>query len=445
MSRKSSDSDVSDISTDYCRQGVLGENSQSAGVRRNMAAAQVLRAQTLPRMLTAATLVLLQLALLRRDAAGALMAHATAAVIGGLAIYMLAVGAICLWCIRRQRASSPLVTSALLVDLLFIHALIVITTSPDHYERTLFGTIVVAHVASFSFGRRQASRVVCAGLLAFLLLIATARARGLPVDVADELWTLLICACGLVLIVVQAGDVRRRLRVIVELFEHAERGDFSREYDVRADKRVDAITRVGLAYNGVRAQLSSMVMTDSLTGCLNRRGFDQALTREVARASRGGTSIALLALDLDLFKVVNDTYGHPAGDVVLRCIGALLMNAGRAGDIVARVGGEEFTILLTDTGEHGAELFANRLRERIRDLRCDIGASDQQVSVTTSIGVAVTGGSVRGAPFSAELLWAHADDALYRAKRANRDCVRVWTQPDPRLRQTDTQADVPSG
>jgi diguanylate cyclase (GGDEF)-like protein len=258
-----------------------------------------------------------------------------------------------------------------------------------------------------------------------LLLITSAVARGLHVEVAEEVWTLSMCAAGVVLIVVQAGDVRRRLRTIVRLFEHAELGDFSREYDVVADGRPDAITRVGLAYNGVRAQLASMVLTDPLTGCLNRRGFDQALTREVGRATRAGSEFALLAVDLDHFKQVNDTYGHLAGDVVLRAVGALLVKAGRAGDVVARVGGEEFAILLAETGSAGAHLFATRLCELIREFPFEIGSHVTPVTITTSIGVAV--GSPRGVPNFAELLWSRADDALYDAKRAGRDAVRAWS------------------
>lgn len=400
--------------------------SASAEERRDSAAGQALKAQVLPRALAAMLLVLGQLALLGRVGPGPGV-NAGADLLGLLGIYMVAVLTMSRWPKGRKRAPPSLVTAVLFADLCFVYALTVISTTPHHYQRALLGTILVVHVASFCFGRLQTRRVVIAGLLGYPLLIASAVARRLPISVADELWTLAICSAGLVFIVFQADDIRRRLRVIVELFEQAEQGDFSREYDTGADRRIDAITRVGMAYNGVRTQLSSLVMTDSLTGCLNRRGFDQALTREVARTARGGGELALLAIDLDHFKTVNDTYGHPAGDVVLRCIGDLLLKSGRAGDIVARVGGEEFSILLADTGARGAELFANRLRERIRDLRCEIGETAPPVTVTASIGVAIADHPVHATPQSAELLWSRADDALYQAKRANRDCVRVWS------------------
>ena len=400
---------------------------------RELAAGRAIGAQFLLRVLAAMVVGLGQLVLIGRARSGAGVPHAGSGVLGVLGIYLIAIGGMKIHAERRGRATSWLVTAVLFSDLAFVYALTLISTAPEHYERALLGTIVVSHVASFCFGRLQARRVATAGLLAYPMLIASAVIRHVPIGVADELWTLAICCAGLVFGVVQADDVRHRLRVIAELFERAEQGDFSRDYDASADQRMDAITRVGLAYNGVRAQLSSMVMTDSLTGCLNRRGFDQALTQEVARAGRSGRELALLAIDLDLFKTVNDTHGHPAGDVVLRCIGELLLKSGRAGDLVARVGGEEFTILLSDTGARGAELFANRLRERIRDLRCKIGGSAPPVTVTASIGVALATPSAPTEPQSADLLWSRADDALYQAKRDNRDCVRIWSDTGARM------------
>ena len=406
------------------RFGSRDEVALSSEERRDVAAADVLRAHATARALTAIVIAVLQLGLLHRVAHDAGVDRTMVGVLGAVVAYILLESGICALVKRRGQASPVLVSVALLTDLLFIYGLTLTATTPDHYERALFGTIVIVHVANFFFGRRQAWRVVQFGVGGYLLLIASAVARGMRIDVAEEVWTLSMCAAGMVLIVVQAGDVRRRLRTIVRLFEQAEVGDFSREYDVAADGQPDAITRVGLAYNGVRAQLASMVLTDPLTGCLNRRGFDQALTREVGRATRAGSEFALLAVDLDHFKQVNDTYGHLAGDIVLRAVGSLLVKAGRAGDVVARVGGEEFAILLADTGSPGAHLFATRLCQLIREFPFEIGSTLGPVTLTTSIGVAV--GAPRGVPNFAELLWSRADDALYEAKRADRDCVRVW-------------------
>ena len=397
----------------------------SGNEQRGSVAAEVLLSQSAARASASVVIAVLQLGLLHRVAPGAGLDRTMVGVISVVLAYVLVVGGIHALIKRRRRASAALVSVALFSDLLFVYGLTITATTPDHYERALFGTIVIVHVANFFFGRRQAWRVVQLGVAGYLILITWAAARGLNIDVAEEVWTLSMCAAGIVLIVVQAGDVRRRLRAIVRLFEHAELGDFSREYDVAADGQPDAITRVGLAYNGVRAQLANMVLTDPLTGCLNRRGFDQALTREVGRATRAGSEFALLAVDLDHFKRVNDTYGHMAGDIVLRAVGSLLVKSGRAGDVVARVGGEEFAILLADTGSSGATLFATRLCESISAFSFEIGDQVVPVTLTTSIGVAI--GAPRGVPNFADLLWSRADDALYEAKRSGRNCVRVWS------------------
>ena len=391
---------------------------------RAIAAGEVLVAHRRSRILTALVIAVLQLGLLHRDFTGAVDRTIAGALIT-VGAYIAFVTALTFIVHRRGRAESWVVTAALTGDLLLVFFLTLTATTPDHYERALFGTIVIVHVANFFFGRRQAWRVVQLGIAGYVALIAAAVALGLHVDVAEEIWTLAMCSAAIAVIILQAGDVRRRLRAIVRLFEHAEQGDFSREYDAAADGRADAITRVGMAYNAVRAQLASMVLTDPLTGCLNRRGFDQALTREIARAARGGHEFSLLAIDLDHFKRVNDTYGHLAGDDVLRAVGAMLLKSGRAGDVVARVGGEEFAVLLPDTAASGAHLFATRLCERIRKHEYVIGVNGEPVSITTSIGVAV--GSPRGVPDFAELIWSRADDALYAAKRSGRNCVRTWS------------------
>ncbi len=410
--------------------GVGRSSVASNARRRDIAAGAVLLAHWSTRILTACVIAVLQLGLLHRmDSSAAIMDATTVGALATVVGYVLFVSAVGIAVRRLERAPPWLVTVALLGDVLFIFMLTLTATTPEHYERALFGTIVIMHIANFFFGRRQVWRVVQFGIACYVGLIACAVALHFRVDVAEEIWTLVLCAAGISLMVLQSGDVRRRLRTIVRLFEHAEQGDFSREYDAAADSRPDAITRVGLAYNAVRAQLASMVLTDPLTSCLNRRGFDQALTREIGRATRAGTEFSLLAMDLDHFKYVNDTFGHLAGDDVLRAVGSLLVKSGRVGDVVARVGGEEFAILLADTGLPGAQLFANRLCELIRAHGFLIGNNGDRVDITTSIGVAV--GAPRGVPDFAELLWSRADDALYAAKRGGRDCVKTWN-PDIR-------------
>jgi diguanylate cyclase (GGDEF)-like protein len=327
---------------------------------------------------------------------------------------------------RLGRATPALVSLTLAGDLAFIFAMTIAGTTPTHYERALFGSMIVVHLANFYFGRRQAWRMVVLALGAYLGLMAWTGDRVTPMDRVEDLWSLTIGVLGTALVIVNAGDVRRRLRALVTLFERAEEGDFSGEYDEAADRRPDAITRVGRAYNRVRMHLASMVLTDPLTGCLNRRGFDQALAREVARSSRAGSELALLALDLDHFKSINDTHGHLVGDEVLRAAGALLLQACRSGDIVARTGGEEFALLLPDTDAAGAFQFASRVCDIVRGHPFPPPAAGAEpIRITTSIGVVAGAPEVRG-DFAA-LFSARADVALYVAKRSGRDRARVWS------------------
>jgi diguanylate cyclase (GGDEF)-like protein len=389
---------------------------------RDAAAAAVLAAQARSRIAVALGVTVVQLSIVYWMGGSANPATLLGLMLG----YAAFTGALAIVVGRIGRASPAAVTLALTGDLAFIFSMTVAGTTPTHYERSLFGAMIVIHLANFYFGRRQAWRVVVLSIVAYLLLVAVASRRHYGVEVVGEVWTLVIGAAGTALVIANAGDVRRRLRAIVALFERAEEGDFSGEYDEAADLRPDAITRVGRAYNRVRIHLASMVLTDPLTGCLNRRGFDHALAREVARSARSGSSLALLALDLDHFKEINDTHGHLVGDEVLRAAGVLLNHACRTGDVVARTGGEEFTFLLPDTDAPGAFQFASRLCELVRGHAFPPAAAGGDViRITTSIGV-VAGPPEPRADFAA-LFSARADVALYVAKRSGRDRARAWS------------------
>jgi diguanylate cyclase (GGDEF)-like protein len=157
--------------------------------------------------------------------------------------------------------------------------------------------------------------------------------------------------------------------------------------------------------------------TDGLTELANRRQFEEALANEISRAERFGGTLALIVADLDDFKQVNDHYGHQAGDDVLRAFADVLRETVRDIDLAARYGGEEFAVLLPQTDLAGAERVAERLRERM-EIRLVEPASDSPFSVTASFGVA----SFPEAGTPADL-FAAADEALYRAKSAGKNCV----------------------
>jgi two-component system cell cycle response regulator len=169
------------------------------------------------------------------------------------------------------------------------------------------------------------------------------------------------------------------------------------------------------------ARLEQLAQTDPLTQLLNRRALSDRITAEMERALRYDASLALLMIDLDHFKRINDTYGHLIGDDVLRDTAALLQALVRENDLVARYGGEEFVILLPETDDAGADGFAERVRAAVTAHRFAVRPGEEPLSLTASIGVA-TFPAARIE--SAEDLFARADAALYRAKAEGRDRVR---------------------
>jgi two-component system cell cycle response regulator len=168
-----------------------------------------------------------------------------------------------------------------------------------------------------------------------------------------------------------------------------------------------------------KERLEFLASTDALTGCLNRRALLEALEREVDRARRYDLVLTLLMLDIDHFKLINDTLGHLVGDSVLRQLGDLLRREVRSVDAVARYGGEEFVILLPETAVHGAMIFADRMRERIANY--SFGDPGRPVRITVSVGVACYPNRAMESP---ESFIALADAALYRAKADGRNVVR---------------------
>ncbi|CAK0778989.1 GGDEF domain-containing protein [Gammaproteobacteria bacterium] len=158
-------------------------------------------------------------------------------------------------------------------------------------------------------------------------------------------------------------------------------------------------------------------LRDPLTGIGNRAALDQALDREVKLARRSGASLSLLILDVDHFKRVNDTYGHAAGDCVLRTLAHCVTTCVRTTDLVARFGGEELAVLLNNTDAHGAYLLAERIRVAIEATQ--IQHNNQTIQVTVSIGV-----SDLHPKDDERNLFCRADAALYRAKETGRNRVR---------------------
>lgn len=166
-------------------------------------------------------------------------------------------------------------------------------------------------------------------------------------------------------------------------------------------------------------RLRELATYDSLTGAVNRATFMEALTLGTLAAQQSGRSLSLLSLDLDHFKRINDTYGHPVGDQALRQLAQLVQSILRKQDVLGRLGGEEFCIVLAETSPHDAETMAERIRSLIDASAIEL-AEGQRLHFTVSIGIA----SLQQED-SSDALLTRADNALYRAKKSGRNRIAI--------------------
>src|ERR1051325_8953512 len=231
-------------------------------------------------------------------------------------------------------------------DLTIIFVTVGLVVTPAYYVGALLLSLVALQFTQVSFGRPPAIVIAVVSPLAYLGLMAIARWSGVDVAWPREAWVLALYLMVAINSIVLHGSVNRRVSALVDLFGAAQHGDFSKPFVEERGREPDGVTQLGRAYNHLRFELANMVLSDPISGWLNRRGLDQVLERAAASAARSGGELALLAIDVDDFKRLNDTLGHLAGDVVLREVAGLLTNCSRAGDVVARVGGDDFVVLL---------------------------------------------------------------------------------------------------
>lgn len=192
-----------------------------------------------------------------------------------------------------------------------------------------------------------------------------------------------------------------------------------RELNNTLQEKVDERTR---DLTNVNQELELLVTQDHLTGLFNRRHFDKRFEEEFRRSKRYERELSVAVLDIDFFKSINDTYGHAVGDEVLKKLGAFLKTSVRDSDIVARTGGEEFCIVLTETGGRAAQAFLERFRQGVSEL--EFVAEGRDFKITCSIGVAALDEATQT---SDELLF-RADQFLYNAKNNGRNQVLLFRQ-----------------
>jgi diguanylate cyclase (GGDEF)-like protein len=211
--------------------------------------------------------------------------------------------------------------------------------------------------------------------------------------------------------------------VLIEPLAIAGRAAREQDADEQADRRrtlAATAEQIALALANLRLRdtLKSQSIRDPLTGLFNRRFLEESLERECRRAIRASRPLSVMMLDIDHFKRFNDTFGHDAGDAVLREVGAVLRSFFRGEDVACRYGGEEFALVLTDTAAEGALVRASQLREQVRQL--SLSFRRQALGpVTISVGIA----TLPLHASTADALLRVADKALYRAKHEGRDRV----------------------
>ncbi len=201
------------------------------------------------------------------------------------------------------------------------------------------------------------------------------------------------------------------------------------DLELVVEQRTKALRKALQEAEALQRRYEQLSTIDELTGLNNRRYFFAEAEGMLARARRHHQLCSLMLLDVDYFKQINDEWGHVMGDKVLCAIADVIRQEARGGDLVARVGGEEFVIMLSDSGIEGADLMAQRVQERLA--RLEFGPQVGNLKLTASIGISGYNPEAdRQDPIHAlvDQLYAHADSAMYDGKRQGRNTRRVFTE-----------------
>jgi diguanylate cyclase (GGDEF)-like protein len=318
--------------------------------------------------------------------------------------------------VHEHRLPVLLVTA----DITTLSALIWLTGTPAEMGRILMGATLVVQLSVFYFGRRLGTYAALLATLAYLFTTRTAPNWSSVPDqpLPHTLYSLGVFGLVSVVLVMAYGNFRARMNRLRLFCKLVEEGDLTPSFALGVDTRPDDLTLLARSFEAMRSRLAEQIGTDPLTGCLNRRALETRLGIEWRQAKRRGSSVAVLAIDLDHFKQINDTRGHPFGDIVLQELAGIMKSTARDTDAVARHGGDEFVIVLPDAEWRGALTFAERLRNKVHDF--DFGAAAAPMRITISVGVALAHGTDSISP---EMLLQEADRSLYKAKSAGRDRI----------------------
>lgn len=336
--------------------------------------------------------------------------------------YLGAVMAASWWVRRSERGMLHPVLPAVLVtaDIGVMAAFFFFASAGQvHYRMLLIGLLAV-QLSVFYFGRWlgvYAAALTTAAYLLIELVIPPFVTQG-PAPADRALLTALTFGLVSGLIILVFGSFRARMNELRLFCRLVEDGELTAKVATTRAPHPDDLTLLAHSFEAMRDRFAEQIGTDPLTGCVNRRALENHLRTDWRMAKRRGSHVAVVAIDLDHFKEINDSRGHPVGDMVLQQVAGIMKATARDTDTVARLGGDEFVVVLPDTGWEGAMTFAERLRHRVEEFA--FGMEGAPVAATVSVGVALARGTD---PISPDVLLHEADRSLYKAKSGGRNRV----------------------
>lgn len=293
------------------------------------------------------------------------------------------------------------------------------SSNQAHHRMLLIGLFGVL-LSVFYFGRwlgTYATVLTAVVYLAMELVIRPFMATpSLPTQQVLLTTFVFVLVSGVVVLIF--GSFRERMNELRLFCKLVEDGELTAKLAITKAPHPDDLTLLARSFEAMRDRFAEQIGTDPLTGCVNRRALENRLRSDWRLAKRRGSHVAVVAIDLDHFKTINDSAGHPMGDLVLQQMAGIMKGTARDTDTVARLGGDEFVIVLPDTGWEGAVTFAERVRRRVQDYA--FGPENSPVAATVSVGVALARGTD---PISPDVLLNEADRSLYKAKTGGRNRV----------------------
>jgi diguanylate cyclase (GGDEF)-like protein len=275
---------------------------------------------------------------------------------------------------------------------------------------------LVSWVAAYFFSWRFAVGVGAGYVAAYILFAMTV--PGLDHTVTFHAANLALFT-GVVGLATWTFARQRRFYAELHVFcRQVARGDIGIRLPLASSQSGNAVVRLARDIDMMRKGLAEQIGVDALTGCLNRRALESRLRGEWRLARRRGSLVAVAAVDVDHFKLINDSHGHAAGDEVLQRLALIMKACARESDAVARLGGDEFVMILPDTDAEGARRVSERVRERVA--ATVFGTATVPITVTVSMGAVSLAGTDNLAPSD---VLDMADRALYQSKQQGRNRV----------------------